>query len=113
MFERVFSAADIEGVAVGEEGHAALLLDMVRNDAGEVGTEEGKVAWLAEVKLDGGKLSVEGNIIDAGFSDEAVQLIQQVVILGGAKIGEVNFRHRVPFCNSFLYLLVDYSVLAL
>ena len=40
MFESVFPGADIEGIAVGEEGAAAALLDLVRDGAGEVGAQE-------------------------------------------------------------------------
>ena len=52
VLEGVLSAARIQGVAVGQEGHTALLLAQVGHDLGVVGAQIGQVAQLAEMYLD-------------------------------------------------------------
>ena len=59
MLQRVFAAADIERVAVGDEGLTAAFLDEVGDDLGIVRTQERQVAELAEVQLDGDEFAVK------------------------------------------------------
>ena len=59
MVERVGAAADIERVAVCDEGPAAAFLDEVGDDLGIVRTQERQVAELTEVQLDGDELAVK------------------------------------------------------
>lgn len=66
MLERVFAAADIERVAVGDEGPAAAFFDKIGDDLGIVRTQERQVAELTEVQLDGDELAVK---VDLGNSD--------------------------------------------
>ena len=56
MLKRVFAAAHVERVAVREEGLAAQPLDHVYHGARVIGTQEGQVAQLAKVDLDGNEL---------------------------------------------------------
>ena len=59
MLQRVFAAADIERVAVGDEGLTAAFLDEVGDDLGIVCAQERQVAELAEVQLDGDEFAVK------------------------------------------------------
>lgn len=59
MLERVFAAADIERVAVCDEGPAAAFLDEVGDNLGIVRAQKRQVAELAEVQLDGDELAVK------------------------------------------------------
>ena len=59
MLQRVFAAADVERVAVGEEGLAAALLDEIGDDLGIVGAQERQIAELAEMQLDGDEFAVK------------------------------------------------------
>ena len=59
VLQRVFAAADVERVAVGEEGLAAALLDEIGDDLGIVGAQERQIAELAEMQLDGDEFAVK------------------------------------------------------
>lgn len=59
MLQRVFAAADIERVAVGDEGLTAAFLDEVGDDLGIVRAQKRQVAELAEVQLDGDEFAVK------------------------------------------------------
>ena len=69
MVQRVLASAHVQGVAVGQEGLAAQLLDHFDHHGGIVGTQIRQVARLAEVDLDGGILVGEINLADAGSLD--------------------------------------------
>ena len=64
VFKGVLPGTDVQGVAVGQEGFASEALDQVGDHLGVVGPEEGKVACLAKVKLDGDELVGEIDLRD-------------------------------------------------
>ena len=90
VIQRIAAGADVEGVGVGEERLGAHFPERIHNHLGVVGAQEGQVAGLAEVDLDGGELAVEVHVHHAGALDEAAQLLEQGHIGGGAEIGEIN-----------------------
>ena len=65
VLERVLAAANVQRIAVGEEGHAAELLHHIGNGACIVGTQEGEVPQLTKVNLDGDKLVLEVDLLNA------------------------------------------------
>ena len=73
MVERVFAPADVEGVAVGDEGFAAQLTHQVADGARVVGAQEGEVARLPEVQLDGDELALEVNAVNPGLEHQLAQ----------------------------------------
>ena len=76
VLERVFTATDIERVAVGEEGLAAQLLHDIRDGASVVGAQKAQVAQLAKMDLDGDELVLKVNLLDTGVTDEALELVE-------------------------------------
>ena len=91
VIQCVFAAAGIEGVAVGQEGRAAQLLDHVRHRLGVVGPQEGQVAQLAKMHFDGGKLIFKINVSDARPAHQLLQLLRQGRPAGmGSEITEIN-----------------------
>ena len=90
MVERIFAPADVERVAVGEEGLAAQLLDIVADCGGPVRAQEGEVARLAEVHLDGDELAVKVDALKASGLHEAAQLDEQALPMG-SHVGEIYF----------------------
>ena len=92
MFESVFPGADIEGIAVGEEGAAAALLDLVRDGAGEVGAQEREVARLAEVNFNRGETILKIDRIDSGPFDQCGEFLLEVLpFRANPHIGEIYF----------------------
>ena len=92
MFESVFPGADIEGIAVGEEGAAAALLDLVRDGAGEVGAQEREVARLAEVNFNRGETILKIDRIDSGPFDQCGEFLLEVLpFRTNPHIGEIYF----------------------
>ena len=90
VLERVFAAAHIERVAVGEEGLAAQLLHHVRDGAGVVGAQKAQVAQLAKVDLDGDELILEVDLLDTGATNEALELVELALASMRAQVGEVH-----------------------
>ena len=90
MLERVLAAAHVQRVAVGEEGHAAQLLNHVGNGAGIVGAQEGEVAQLAKVNLDGNKLVLEVDLLDARATDETLELVELALAPMRAQVGVID-----------------------
>ena len=59
MLQRIFAAARIHRVAVGQKRLSAQLLDEVGDDLGIVRAQKRQVAELAEVQLDGDEFAVK------------------------------------------------------
>ena len=78
VFQGVLAPAGVQGVAVGEEGHAALFLHHIRHRLGPVGAQVRQVARLTEVDLDGHELAVHVDLADAGRLDELFQFFLQI-----------------------------------
>ena len=115
VLEGVLSAARIQGVAVGQEGHTALLLAQVGHHLGVVGAQIGQVAQLAEMHLDGDELALHVDVLDACRDAQAAQLFGEAGTYGTAEIGIVdgrcfhsvfppvffdNFRCAAPVCRA-------------
>jgi len=102
MVKRIFSAADIECVAVSQKRFAAARLDHVHDGFGVIRAQEREIAELAEVDLDGDKFAVEINLVEAGCQNQLFQLLLLVEAGMAAKIGKVYFGrfHMVasPLC---------------
>ena len=91
VFQRVFPAADVEGVAVREEGTAVQLLDVVGHHTGIIRPQEGKVSELPEVELDRSEFIREIDLFKAGALHKAVELLEQRLAGFGVKIRKVYF----------------------
>ena len=92
VLQRVFAAARIQGVAVGQERQTALLLAQVRHSLGVVRTQIGQIAQLAEMHLDGDELAVHVDVLDARRKAQAAQLVGQAGPDRTPEIGKVNSR---------------------
>ena len=64
MVQRVLALADVEGVAIGEEGLSAVRLDKVHQNPGIVRAQIGKVADLAKMDFDSGKFVFKVDLLD-------------------------------------------------
>ena len=91
VLQRVLAAARVQGVAVGQEGHTALLLAQICHHLGIVGTQKSQIAQLAEVHLDGHEPAVHVDVLDAGGNAHPAQLFQQAGAHRTAEIRIVNF----------------------
>ena len=102
VVQGVLPSAHIEGVAVREEGLAALALHQVRHRLGPVGPQVCQVAGLTEVQLDGNILAVHIDIAEAGGHHQAGQLLGQVLPpAGGAEVCKIDLGcHSVLLCFS-------------
>ena len=78
MVQRVFSPADVQGVAVGQKWLAAQLLDQVDNYLRIVWTQESKVPRLAKMDLDGSVFVLKINVGDARLTHKMIQLFQKI-----------------------------------
>ena len=96
VLQCVLAAARIQGVAVGQEGHTALLLAQVGDYLSIVGAQIGQIAQLAEMHLDGDELALHVDVLDACRDAQAAQLIGEAGTHGTAEIGIVDGRcfHR-------------------
>ena len=91
VLQRILAAARVQGVAVGQEGHTALLLAQVCHHLGVVGAQKSQIAQLAEVHLDGHEPAVHVDVLDAGGNAHPAQLFQQAGAHRTAEIRIVNF----------------------
>jgi len=106
MFQRVFPAAGIEGIAVGKEGLAAQGLDYICHRTGIVGTQEAQIAQLTEVHLDGDKLAFHIDLIDTGSADQTLELERETFSELGPEVGIINlgfFHCDPPFTGTEQY----------
>ena len=93
MVQRVFAPADIERIAVREEGLAALALHQVHHDPRPVGAQIRQVPRLTKMHLNGDVLSLHVHIAKARSHHQAGQLLGQILPpAGAAKIRKINFR---------------------
>ena len=97
MIQRILASADIQGVAVGEEGLAAQLLHEICHRLGPVGPQEGQIARFTKVHFDGHELPVEIDLAHPGGFHEAGQLLLEILVEIRPQICPINFRcHRDP-----------------
>ena len=89
MIQRVAAAADVERVAVRQEGAAAMLADQIAQRAGIVVAQEGDVARLAKVHLDGHVLVLHIDGANASGFAQAAEFLQQVFVALAAEVGKV------------------------
>ena len=102
VLQRVLAAAHIEGVAVGEEGPAALGLDDVRQGLGVVGPQVGQVARLAEMDFDGHEFVLHVDGVQPRRAHQPLQFLQQV---------QAGLCPQVAVINFCLFHLVLHSLL--
>ena len=74
MFQGVFAAARIHGVAVGEKRLATEFLDQVDNRTGIIGAEIADIDQFSEMEFDGDELAFHVQLIDPRLADELLQL---------------------------------------
>ena len=91
MLQGVLAAADIERIAVCQEGQAFLLFDDVGHSLGEIGAQKCQVARLAKVNLNGDEFILHIDGADAGFFDELFQLIRQADAVMCVHVCEIDF----------------------
>ena len=89
MLERMLAAADVERVAVGQEGTAAQFLDEVGHGLGIVRPQIGQIAELAEVHLDGDEFILKIDLVHAGLQQKLAQLLLLVQAGMAAEVGEI------------------------
>ena len=94
MLDGIFAAADIEGVAVGQEGDAAGLPDDIGHDARIVGAQVGQIAQLAEMELDGGQLALERHVVQPGPAEHLFKALQNGGPQADVKIGKINLAYH-------------------
>ena len=90
VLQRIFTAADVERVAVGQKRHAAAFFDHVGHGFGVIRTQKSEIAQFAEVELDGDKLSLKINLVKTGREQELFQLHLLRNALAASKIGKIN-----------------------
>ena len=102
VLHRVFAAAHIQGVAVGQERDTALGLDHLHHRARPVGPQVGQVARLTKIDLDGHKLLFQIQLGEPGCVQQAAQFVLQAGARHRPQIGKpyLCFFHRsYPPCT--------------
>ena len=94
VLQRVFAAADVERVAVGEEGLAAALLDEIGDDLGIVGAQERQIAELAEMQLDGDEFAVKIDLRELRFFQQLPELVELADAQTAAEISKKDLGCR-------------------
>lgn len=90
VVEGVLAASDVQRVAVGEEGSAGQLLDVIRNYLCVIGTQESEVPVLAEVHFYRCKLVLKVDALKARLLHKAVQLLQEIFVHSRFEVGEID-----------------------
>ena len=90
MIQSIFSAARIQGVAVGQKRHAALFLTEICYRFCVVWTKEGEVSKFTEMHFDRDEFSVHVNIFDSCSNAELLQLVQLAGSNRTPEIGKIN-----------------------
>ena len=90
VVKRIFSSADIERVAVCQEGLAAALPDKIRHRFRPVRAQECEVARLSEVQLDRRVLVFEVNVAHARRLHQSGQLLLEILVIIRAQIRKIN-----------------------
>ena len=99
VLERVFPAADIECVAVGQKRPSASGLNKVGHGLRVVRAQIRQVSKLTEVQLDGDDFSLKIDIPHSGCRQQLLQLLLLVQTRVTAEIGKVYlslFHERSP-----------------
>ena len=91
MFERIFSASGIHGVAVRKERLTTKLFDYVYNSTRIVGAQITDIAKLTEMKLDRNKFAVEIKIRNSCRFDQSFQFCGQSLTKLRTKIRKIYF----------------------
>ena len=92
MIQRIFAAADIQGVAVGQEGLAPLTFHQISHGFSPVGPEVSHVARLSKVHFDGYIFAVHVNVAKTGGHHQTGQLLGKVLPpCGAAEVCKINF----------------------
>ena len=97
MFQGIFAATGIHGIAVGQERLTAKILDRINNRTRIVGAQVTDVAKLPKMQFDGNKTALHINVADASFFDHFLQLGGQTIAKSlGAKIRKIHlcFFHK-------------------
>ena len=90
MIQGILSAAHIQGVAVRQEGLSSQLLHHIRHHFGIVGAKVGQIAGLSKVNLDGHKVILKVNLVNACRLNQPSQLVRQGLPVSGAHVSKVN-----------------------
>ncbi|KXA67248.1 hypothetical protein HMPREF3201_02059 [Megasphaera sp. MJR8396C] len=75
VFQGMFTAARIKGVAVRQEGAAAQFFNDVGNGFDILRTQRGQTAQFPEMEFDGNEFAFKVDISDAGLLTELLQLL--------------------------------------
>ena len=78
MVKRIFTPADIQSIAVGQERFTAVCLDIIGNGLGPVGTQKRQVARLTKVQLDSRILFIKVQCAHARLIHQPPQFLLQV-----------------------------------
>ena len=89
MIQGISPGTNIQGVAVGQEGLAAQILDDIHEDTGIAGAQVGHIAQFAEVDLDSHEFILEIDLVDAGGQNQPCQLLGEGFGCSGAEVGEI------------------------
>ena len=109
VVQGVFPGAHIERVAVGQEGIAAQLLDVVGHVAGKVGPEKGQIAQLAEMDLDGHIFALKIDLVHARSLHQLAELGLVVLSFLHTEVGEIYLRllHRESLLDCIAYTILS------
>lgn len=92
VVDGVFATSGIEGAAVGQEGLAASLTDVLRNGTGILRTKIRQISGFAEVQFDGHIFVLQIQFLKTGAFHEQAEFLGQAATIGfGPKISEVDF----------------------
>ena len=106
VIQGVFPPADIQGVAVRQEGLAALVLHQIRHHLGPVGPQVGQVPRLTEVQLDGHVFVLQIHVPEPGGHHQPGQFLGQVLpVAGAAEISEIDFGFLRHVGSPFPYFI--------
>ena len=89
VLKGVLAASGVHGIAVSQEGLAALLLDKVRDSAGVIRAQKAQVAQLAEVHLNRDELPIEVHLIHTGGFQKPAELLRKPLAQTASKIGKI------------------------
>ena len=91
MLQRIFPAARIECIAVGQERHAAQFLYHIGDCLCVIGAQKTEVAQFSEVHLDRHELLVHIKLLDACLFNQSFQFCGQSLAQFGSEICVIYF----------------------
>ena len=91
MIERVFAAADIKSIAIGQENLPAEFADIIRNYSRILRAQIGQVTKLTEMNLDGGIAIRKADLFKAGSLQQSMKLLWQRLIGTGVEVCKKHF----------------------